>query len=103
MDRKVYQDSFTWQDVWTTGGYTDVEVVLVIDDSSSMTSNDKNDKRLAVAKNLIDKLPEGSKIGVISFATDIQVFATLNEDKDIVKSYLSSRYFKSRGDTQRIY
>lgn len=99
LDRKVYQDSFTWQDVWTTGGYTDVEVVLVIDDSSSMTSNDKNDKRLAVAKNLIDKLPEGSKIGVISFATDIQVFTTLNEDKDIVKSYLSSRYFKSRGDT----
>ena len=37
LNRKVYEDSFEWQDVWDTSGYKNVEVVLVIDDSGSMS------------------------------------------------------------------
>ena len=29
LNRTVYEDSFEWQDVWTSTGYSDVEVVLV--------------------------------------------------------------------------
>lgn len=36
LNRKVFQSAFEWQDVWSTTGYTGVEIVLVIDDSGSL-------------------------------------------------------------------
>ena len=54
-------------DAWTFDGYEDVEIVLVIDDSRSMVSNDRTRQGLTVAKPLIDKLPENNKIGIVRF------------------------------------
>lgn len=69
LNRTVYENSFEWQDVWSTTGYSDVEVILVIDDSGSMYSNDYYNQRLNVAKRLVDNLPEKSKVGVVKFTS----------------------------------
>ncbi len=100
INRKVYQNSFEWQDVWNTTGFSGVEVVLVIDDSGSMGSNDRYNQRLTVAQNLIDNLPENSKVGVVKFASSTSKLTTsLTSDKETAKSYLSTSYFRSSGGT----
>ena len=72
-NRKVYQNSFEWQDLWNTTGFSGVEVILVIDDSGSMVSNDRYNQRLTVAQNLVDNLPENSKVGVVKFTSSMYV------------------------------
>lgn len=100
LNRKVYQDTFEWQDVWDSTGYSNVEVVLVIDDSGSMDDNDPYNKRLEVAKNLIDKLPENNKIGIVKFASSTsQLTSVLTNNKDTAKSFLTTQYFRSSGGT----
>lgn len=100
LNRKVFQESFQWQDVWTSTGYSGVEVILVIDDSGSMTSNDRTMQRLTVAKNLIDKLPDHSKVGVVRFTSSTyKLTAAITGDKEKAKSYLTTRYFVSSGGT----
>lgn len=100
LNRTVYEDSFTWQDVWTSDKYTDVEIVLVIDDSGSMYSNDRTNQRLSVAQTMIDNLPKNSKVGVVQFSSSINLLTPkLTSDKNIAKSYLTTSYFKSYGNT----
>lgn len=101
IDRTVYYSSFSWEDVWDTEGtFHSVEIVLVIDDSGSMSSNDGSNQRLAVAQNLINKLPEGSKIGIVWFASSAKLLTSeLTTDKESAKAYLTSDYFKSSGGT----
>lgn len=100
LNRKVFQESFSWQDVWSTGKYSGVEVVLVIDDSGSMTSNDRYNQRLTVARNLVENLPNNSKIGVIKFSDSINMLTSkLTNDKEQAKSYLTSTYYQSYGGT----
>ncbi len=100
INRKVYQDSFTWQDVWSSTGYTDVEVVLVIDDSGSMDWNDANNERLIVAQNLVNNLPDGSKVGVVKFASVTSILtSSITDDKSMANKYLSTNYFRSYGNT----
>ena len=42
INRKVFEESKIWIDEWDSQGYSGVEVVLVIDDSGSMTQNDSS-------------------------------------------------------------
>ena len=94
INRKVFQSAFEWQDVWNTTGYTGVEVVLVIDDSYSMEWNDETYQRLTVARNLIDKLPENSKVGIVKFTGSVTLLTSvLTEDKEYAKSFLTKDYF----------
>lgn len=100
INRKVYQDAFQWQDVWSTTGYSGVEVVLVIDDSGSMSTNDRTNQRLTVAQNLIDNLPENNKIGIIRFSNSTSILtSSLTSDKEQAKAFLTTSYFKSSGGT----
>lgn len=100
INRKVYQDAFQWQDVWSTIGYSGVEVVLVIDDSGSMSTNDRTNQRLTVAQNLIDNLPENNKIGIIRFSDSTSILtSSLTSDKEQAKAFLTTSYFKSYGGT----
>lgn len=99
INRTVYEESFEWEDVWSTSGYTDVEVVFVIDDSGSMGWNDSSNKRLTVAKNLVDGLPINSSVGVVRFASYTTKLTEETTDKAIAKSYLNTTYFKSSGGT----
>lgn len=101
INRKVYQNSFEWQDVWSTTEYSGVEVVLVIDDSGSMESTDETYQRLTVARNLIDNLPDNSKIGIVRFSSSTKILtSSLTSDKENAKSFLTTSYFKSSGGTR---
>lgn len=102
LDRYVFEKQLTWVDTWgvDSSKYTDVEIIFVIDDSGSMTSNDRYYQRLDVARDLIDKLPMGSKIGVVKFATSTtKLTASLTSDKLVAQNYLTRSYFRSSGST----
>jgi|GEM_PF-1996275 len=100
LNRKIYEYAFEWQDIWSTDVYLNTEVVLVIDDSGSMSWNDRDYQRLSVSQTLVDNLPKSSKIGVVSFTDSTKCLTTtLTNDKDKVKSYLTRDYFKSNGGT----
>ncbi len=109
LDRTVYDGSFTWDDVWdSTGTYSTVEVVLVVDDSGSMgmwgDNNDPDNQRLEVARNMIDKLPDGCKIGVVWFATKTKLLTTeLTTDREAAKALLTEDYFTSSGSYTNMY
>lgn len=107
IDRKIRnssinQYSYEWSDEWSTEPkYTNIELVLVIDDSGSMDNNDPNYKRLTVAQELIDNLPEKSKVGVVRFNSNYDVLTeSLLLDKNMIKSYLTTDYFYSSGGTR---
>ena len=100
LNRTVFQNAFEWQDVWSTTGFSGVEVVFVIDDSGSMTSNDRYNERLSVARNLIDNLPADSKVGIVRFESSVsRLTSTVIDDKELAKSYLTTSYFRSSGGT----
>ena len=103
INRTVYEESFCWVDDFDEG-YKDIEIVFVVDDSGSMTSNDRNNERLVVAKDLIDKLPKGSKIGVVEFEKYTTKWTpTLVSDKEVAKGYLTKSYFQSNGSSTYMY
>lgn len=100
LNRTVFENAFEWQDVWSTNEYSGVEVVLVIDDSGSMSSNDRQNQRLTVARDLIDKLPSNSKIGVVGFADfTYELTSSITDDRELAKSYLTTKHFRSNGGT----
>lgn len=104
VDRKIYEDQFTWTDVWDNEhNFTDIEIVFVIDDSGSMDWSDPSYERLAVARTLIDNLPVNSKIGLVRFDGDWPkteaLTKTLTTDKEEVKKFLTRDYFYSPGGT----
>jgi len=82
IDRKIYQDTFTWQDTWENDKtYTSAEIVMVIDDSGSLGGdygydaesgyflggNDPQHKRLEVARAFVEDANSTFKIGVVKF------------------------------------
>lgn len=101
LNRIAFGRQFEWKDVWESGkNYTGVEIVLVIDDSGSMSWNDANNERLGVARDLIDKLPDNSKIGIVRFQSGAEQLTTqITEDKEYAKSFLTADYFLSSGGT----
>lgn len=102
IDRTVYYESFEWEDVWSMdmNTFDSVEIVLVIDDSGSMKSNDPYNQRLSVAQTLIDNLPESSRIGLVRFASSAQRLTdTLVDDREYVKGFLNNSSFRSNGGT----
>lgn len=102
LDRKIYEEELTWVDTWGIegGAYSSVEIVFVIDDSGSMDWNDGSNKRLSVACDLINKLPEGSKIGIVKFESSTTIYTnTLVDNKETAKGYLTTSYFRSSGGT----
>ena len=103
-DRVKHYESFAWEDVWDAEAeYDSVEIVLVIDDSGSMDWNDPYFERLNVARTLIDKLPDNSKIGLVRFDGGYPkteaLTKTLTTDKEYVKNFLTRTYFYSPGGT----
>lgn len=109
LNRTVYDESFTWEDIWeSTGSSGTAEVVLVIDDSASMSyfgdNNDPDNLRLTEAQNLIDELPDGAKIGVVRFASKTELLTkVLTSSKDTAKSFLTDSYFTSSGSYTYMY
>ncbi len=101
LDRAMYESAFVWEDSWGASEvYAGVEVVLVTDDSGSMDRHDPDNERLTVARDLIDRLPGGSRIGVVRVASEAQALTpALTADKEAAKAYLDETYFVSDGNT----
>lgn len=102
LNRKKFNDTINsfLTDTWETGDYKSVETVFVIDDSGSMTYNDREYDRLQVAKELADGLPESGKAGVVSFSDSTHIYTDkLTSDKNEVKRYLDRKFFSSYGGT----
>lgn len=103
LNRSEFEKSFVdeWQEVpKTTETFESLQIVFVVDDSGSMGNNDTYNKRLDVARELIERLPTNSSIGIVRFATKTEVLTeVLMSDKNSAKDYLSTSYFKSSGNT----
>ena len=114
VDRKVFEEKGQWRDVYTTGSYTSIEVVLVIDDSGSLGGDygynsatgvftggkDPNHLRLEVARNFVDSANVQTKISIVKFDGVIDNmsggFITCDQEgKDLLKSYLQFTYVSS--------
>lgn len=102
LDRVLYYGGFTWEDTWTTEDvYTAVDIALVIDDSGSMKDNDRTNRRLEVAQDLIDHLPTYSRVGIVKFNGSTALLTDqLTEDREYAKSLLTSANFYSSGGTK---
>ena len=126
IDRNIYYDSFTWEDVWDTEGtYDGVEIIMVIDDSGSLGGDygydsgtgyftggqDPKHQRLVAARNFVDQATSVAKIGIVKFDSTVEAFAGLTEcdeaGKESLKSILqftrkssnTSGVFDSKGST----
>lgn len=105
INRKTYDKIFpwvgTWEDDWEDKNYKKVDIVFVIDDSYSMKINDFKYRRLEAARNLIDKLPQDSGIGVVRFLDYKPNLLTseLTTNKEKAKKFLTTDYFTSSGST----
>ncbi len=100
LDRRVYDNQNAWIDnygITNEGEYSSLEVVLVIDDSGSMSSNDRYYERLSVARTLVEKLPENSKVGIVKFGQyTTKLTSTLISDKKQAAAYLTTpTYFQN--------
>ena len=102
INRKIYEDEFMWEDVWTTDNYNDIEVVLVIADTEIMRSKDSTNQRLVIAGNIIDNLPVNSKISMVKYSgSNIGKYLPVN--KTAAKQYLTDKYFSSSGKDAYMY
>ncbi len=100
LDRTVYEGSFTWEDEWAVAElYGGVEVVLVIDDSGSLLQTDPDFTRLSAAKELLDRLPADSKVGVVRFAYTVDVLTPSLVDAVSASALLTTDNFVSDGGT----
>ena len=108
IDRTVLENDLTWIDTYTIDrNYDNLEIVFVMDDSGSMTSNDSYNERLTVARDLIDKLPANARMAVVKFAQNSYDYSVLTggliSDKDVAKDYLTNSYFTSNGSYTHMY
>lgn len=124
INRKIYEESFSWIDVWDPDkNYTNVEIVLVIDDSGSLGGDygynsstgtftggmDPEHKRLEVARTFVDKAKDSAKIGIVKFDSSVVdmtngLVECNNTGKELLKnklvfSYRNGSGFDSRGST----
>ncbi len=102
LDRAVYEASLTWEDTWGVADvYATTEVVLVIDDSGTMTTTDAQAKRLEAARDLVARLPQNSRVGVVRFSNEIErLTPSLTDDREAVAETLTTDTFVSRGGTK---
>ena len=104
VDRKVFEEKGQWRDVFESGVYTSIEVVLVIDDSGSLGGdygynsstgcfqggNDPAHQRLTAAKAFIESATESVKIGIVKFDSSVSVVEELTRCTDSAKETLQS-------------
>ena len=79
------------------------DLVIALDASSSMSAKDFNPNRLAAAKNaaleLVENVPRGSKVGVVSFSSTAMMLANPSSDLDKAGKTIQSVDFQKIGGT----
>lgn len=125
LDRTIYYNSFSWQDVWDTEGtFNGVEIALTIDDSGSLGGDygydsntgyflggsDPEHLRLTAARNLVENSNSNAKIGIVKFDSTVDRISEMvtcdDNGKEMLKNMLqisvsdsSSSVFNSKGGT----
>jgi hypothetical protein len=110
INRDVFEKGLKFYDNWMFdpndpgyGSYSNLEIIFVLDRSGSMSSNDGSYARLTVAKNLLSQVPQGAKIGLISFDSlnnlNRLTGNSLTTDKAWVDSLLTRTNFAPAGTT----
>jgi len=88
------------------GKVTDRNIILTIDSSSSMASNDVSPTRLDAAKQLavefVDSIKGTSGIGVVSFAGNSFIEQEITKDKEKIKKAISQINLKPVGGTDML-
>lgn len=108
VDRTQLEEDLTWIDTYNIDkNFDKLEIVFVIDDSGSMTSYDPYNQRLDVARELIEKLPTDTKIGIVAFGDTSEYRRltgdTLITDKSVAQNYLTTSYYTSNGWSTYMY
>lgn len=88
----------------TFKGYrSDMDFLLAIDSSSSMLNPDVEPTRLEAAKfagiSLLEKLPEKTKMGVLTFAGEAEMECGLTTDKEILDGCIKNVTYGEKGGT----
>lgn len=65
---------------------TGLDIVLVIDSSGSMTSNDGQNLRIAAAKEFVAKLSENDRAAVVDFDNYSNLYQSFTNDHDLLNS-----------------
>ena len=81
----------------------DASVMLVIDTSGSMNANDVSPTRLEAARtaahNLVNGLPSGNRVGLVSFSSSAILAAPLSDNRDNLQQALDSLQAVGATDT----
>lgn len=80
-----------------------ISFVIAMDNSGSMSAKDISPSRLDVAKDsakhLIDKVPEKTKIAIVSFSGTTYIVQELTEDKSLLKQSVDKILLSETGGT----
>jgi hypothetical protein len=68
----------------------DLDLVLVLDTSGSMASNDPSKLRVAASRALIDALDDRDRVGLVTFADSARMQSDVIHDKDRIRAALGS-------------
>lgn len=99
----IFANITEWKDAWKKRVVTErndkliFDIAFVIDDSGSMTGNDKDKKRLTATEEFVKGLKEKDRYCVISFADSAQVKQEPTTDKEKIKEAIEK--FSSSGGT----
>lgn len=100
IDKTAFYGSRNWEEAWEVSKpFSKVEIVLVIDDSAAMASLDGENRRLTVTGDLIDRLPQGSGIGVIWAGSSEEVLVPMTTDKEAAKACQTNGTAQTPGET----
>ena len=98
VDRHWYEESKKWTSS-KIDGYTSGKISIIMDDSGSMKTNDKDNIRLSVARKFVGNLPINAKANIYKFASSFEKICDFTNEKKKLKSYLTTNYFRSSGKT----
>lgn len=85
------------QDIQGTGEVGPMTTMLVIDNSGSMNFADKLDSAKAVAREFLDQMRSGDKVGIITFNTEVEVAQNLTDNREDIEASLEK--IKAKSDT----
>ncbi|MBE5957358.1 MAG: hypothetical protein E7254_00640 [Lachnospiraceae bacterium] len=96
VNRKIYEDSLEWIDVWDIEGFKSIEVELVFDNSALKSENDMYEEyrnlMISKANEIIESLPENTKVGLMDYYSTSSNYYNISEGITDVDSILQNAY-----------
>lgn len=84
LDKTAFCGARRWEEAWEiTKPVSGVELVLMVDGSADMAAMDLESLRLEAARNLIDRLPQGSKAEMIEVGGELTICEAAAEEENV--------------------